>query len=80
MDVGTVRAFFMWCSILNGALLIFTALVCAFGKEWIYRVHGKWYPIPRDAFLVVIYSTIALYKILFITLNLVPYLALSILD
>ena len=80
MNIGTIRAFFMWRSILNGGLLVFTALVCAFGKQWIYRVHSKWYPIPRDAFLVVIYSSIALYRILFITLNLTPYLALSILD
>ena len=78
MDIATVRTFFMWCTILNGGLLILSSLICTFAGDWVYRKHSKWYPIPRDAFNVAIYSFIGLFKIFFLTFNLVPYIALVI--
>ena len=78
MDIQTLTRFFGWCSILNGGLLIFSALICAFCGDWVYKAHSKWFPMSRDAFNVVIYSFLGLMKILFIVLNLVPDLALSI--
>ncbi|MFH1269115.1 MAG: DUF6868 family protein [Planctomycetota bacterium] len=78
MDIATVRAFFMWCTILNGGLLILSFLICALAGDWIYRMHSQWYPIPREAFNVVIYSLLALFKIFVLTFNLVPYVALVI--
>ena len=78
MDIATVRAFFMWCTILNGGLLILSFLFCTFAGDWVYRMHSKWYPISRDAFNVVIYSFIGLFKIFVLMFNLVPYVALVI--
>jgi hypothetical protein len=79
MDMITVRAFFMWCTIINGALLVLSFLICAFGGDWVYRMHSKLFPISREAFNVAIYSFIGLYKIFFWVFNLVPYIALAIL-
>jgi len=45
-----------------------------------YRIHTKWLPMPRETFNVVIYSYFGVYKILIIVLNLVPFIALSIVD
>ena len=78
MDMATVQAFFMWCTILNGGLLILSFLVCAFAGDWVYRMHSKWYPIPRDAFNIVICSLLGLFKVFVLIFNLVPYLALVI--
>lgn len=78
MDITTVRAFFMWCTIMNGALLILSSLICAFAGDWVYRAHSTWFPLSREAFNTVIYSFIGLYKIFFMAFNLVPYLALAI--
>jgi hypothetical protein len=41
MDIATVRAFFMWCTIVNGGLLILSFLICAFAGDWVYRMHGR---------------------------------------
>jgi hypothetical protein len=76
MDIETFRSFFMWCSVLNGALLVISFLVCVTAGDWIYRMHSKWFPMPRESFNVVIYSFMGLYKILFFALSLVPYIAL----
>jgi Family of unknown function (DUF6868) len=53
-------------------------MICAFAGDWVYRVRSKWYPISRDAFKVVIYSFIGVFKIFFLIFNLVPYVALLI--
>ena len=78
MDIQTIQTFFMWCTILNAALLVLTGMIFTFAGDWVYRVQSKWYPISRDAFNVVIYSFIGLFKLFFITFNLVPYVALLI--
>ncbi|MDD5556882.1 MAG: hypothetical protein PHN82_06490 [bacterium] len=78
MSIETARAFFMWCTILNGALLILSSLICACAGEWIHRMHGRWFPIPREAFNVAIYSFLGLMKIIVLMFNLVPFIALSI--
>jgi hypothetical protein len=78
MDIETLRSFFMWCTILNGALLILAFLISAFAGDWVYRMQSRWYPIPRDAFTIVMYSFLGLFKILLLVFNLVPYVALVI--
>jgi hypothetical protein len=78
MDITTVRAFFMWCSIINAVLLIFSFLICAYAGDWIYKMHSRWFPISREAFNVAIYSFIGLYKIFFWFFNFVPYIACAI--
>lgn len=78
MDVAILKAFFLWCTIINGGLLILSFIICTFGGDWAYRMHSKWYPISRDAFNVVIYSFMGLFKIFFFFFNLVPYVALVI--
>ncbi|MDY0165367.1 MAG: hypothetical protein RBS80_02425 [Thermoguttaceae bacterium] len=78
MDLQTARAFFMWCTVINAALLAWSFLVCAYAGNWIYRMHSKWFPMPRETFNVVIYSFIGVYKVFVIVFNAVPYLALLI--
>jgi hypothetical protein len=68
----------MWCTILNVALLLLSSLMCICAGDWAYRIHSKMFSIPREAFNVVIYSFIALYKLLVIVFILIPYIALLI--
>ena len=75
-----MQDFFMWCSIINGSILILSFLMCAFAGDWIYRMQSKFFPISREAFNVVIYCFIGLYKIFFMVFNLVPFLAFAILE
>lgn len=79
MEIQLLRAFFGWCTVINGGLLIFSFLICVLGGDWIYRMHSRWFPISREAFHLAIYCFIGGMKILVLLLNLTPYLALSIL-
>jgi hypothetical protein len=78
MDIQTLTAFFMWCTVINGALLVLSAIVFVLAPGFMYRMQSKWYPISRETFNVVYYSFLGLFKILFIIFNVVPYVALLI--
>ncbi len=78
MDIQTVTTFFMWCTIINGALLLFWITMCILAPDLVYRTQIKWFPIPRETFNVVIYSFLGLFKIVFLVFNVVPYVALLI--
>ena len=78
MDIDSIRAFFMWCTILNVALLVLSSLMCVCAGDRAYRIHNKWFSISRETFNVAIYSFIGLYKILVFVFNLIPYVALLI--
>lgn len=78
MDIIAVRVFLMWCTIINGVLMILSFLICAFAGDWVYQMHSKWFTIPREAFNVAIYSFIGLYKMFFWFFNLIPFIALVI--
>lgn len=78
MDITTLKYFFLWCTIINGAMLIVSSLVCICLKDWIYSIHSKMFSISRDVFNVGVWSFIAVFKIFVICLNLVPFVALAI--
>jgi len=78
MDIITVRTFFLWCTIINGIILIGSSLVCIFARDWAYPIHNRFFNVSRETVNTVFYSFIALYKMLWIMFNLVPWLALLI--
>ena len=78
MGIETLTVFFMWCTILNFALLIISALMCICAKDWAYKMHNKFYGISRETFDIAIYSFLGAYKILIFVFCLIPYIALLI--
>ncbi|MDZ7616438.1 MAG: hypothetical protein U1E05_05495 [Patescibacteria group bacterium] len=78
MDIDSLRAFFGWCTVINGVFLLLTFgfVFSAQAGSWVYRMHGRWFPMTREAFTLAMYGFMGAMKILFIMLNLVPYLAL----
>ena len=78
MDIEILKQFLMWCTIINAAMFVISALSLAWLGDFAYRMHGKMFKLSRESFNVVIYSYIGLYKVLFTVFNLAPYLALVI--
>ena len=78
MDISTLTSLFMWCTIINGALLVLWTVMLLLAPGLVYRTQSRWFPIPRETFDVVIYCFIGAFKIVFLVFNLVPYLALLI--
>lgn len=78
MDIELLTRFFMWCTILNFGLLIVSFLFLAFANDFVCSLHGKWFAMSRETFNVVIYAFIGLYKIAWLVLCFVPWVALLI--
>jgi hypothetical protein len=45
---------------------------------WIYETHGKWFSVPEDTYLAVVYALIGGYKVLILVFNVVPWVVLEI--
>lgn len=78
MSIPTLTTFFMWCTILNAVILIAWTIVFGFAPDFTYRMQTKFFPMPRETFNVVVYSALAMFRIFFVIFNLVPYVALLI--
>jgi len=78
MNIDTLTTFFMWCTIINAAILIYSSLFICFAPGFIYRIQNRWFSIPRETFNIVAYSYLGVFKIFFIMFNIAPYLALLI--
>ncbi|MFP4029530.1 MAG: DUF6868 family protein [Candidatus Brocadiia bacterium] len=78
INIETVTRFFMWCTIINVALLVFSFMIFAFAGDFVYRIHSKWFPMPRETFNVVFYCFIGAYKLFVYVFNIVPWIALAI--
>jgi hypothetical protein len=80
MDIRTLRAFFKWCTIINVALFVVSAIMILAASDFIYSAHGQLFHMPREAFDVVLYAFLGLYKIAILVFNLAPYVALRIIE
>lgn len=78
MDMHTLTAFFLWCTILNGGLLILSFLMLISVGDVAYKVHGRWFPMPRETYNAALFSFVAIFKMLWLVFNLVPLVALLI--
>lgn len=78
MDLIALRTFFKWCTIINGGYLVLASLILVFAGDWVFRLHGRWFPLTREAFSAVIYGFLGFLKIIVIAFNLTPYLVLLI--
>jgi hypothetical protein len=78
MTTETLTTFFMWCTIINGGLMVLSFLLCMALKNVIATMHGKLFGIAPEAVKTAIYGYLGLFKILWLVLNVVPYVALLI--
>ena len=79
MTITVTRNFFLWCTVINYGVLLVWFLVFVFAHDWMFRIHGRWFRLPRDQFDALHYAGMSILKIGIILFNLVPLIVLSIL-
>ncbi len=80
MPLETLRTFFGWMTLINLLLYAWSALLCLLARRWIQRLHGRWFGLSPETVGGFLYGYLGAYKIAFIVLNLVPWLALVAMD
>mgnify|MGYP003685891897 CR=1 len=76
MTISDYTEFFKWWVIFGGALYIFTAIAVIFIPNFIYKIQSRMFDIKEETFRTVLYSYIAIFKLLYLLFVLTPYLAL----
>ena len=80
MSLEVLREVLLWCAVINYSLLLWWFLFFTLAHDRVYRFHGRWFRLPVEQFDAMHYAGITLYKIGIILFNLVPYVALHIVD
>jgi len=77
MNVETLRAALLWCTVINYAMLVLWAALVFLAPGFV-QWHGRWFKMPVEQFNAVHYGGMLLYKLGVLLFNLVPYIALRI--
>jgi len=80
MDLITLQTFFGWCTLIHMGLLIAVSIMLIVLSNWVYRIHSKWFPMPRETYNAIVYSFLGVYKLMIWVFALVPWLALLIIN
>ena len=78
MDIDLLKSFLLWCLVINYGVLLLWFLVFCGAREWMFRLHSRWFRLSREHFDAVHYLGMAIYKVGVLLLNLAPYLALAL--
>jgi len=80
MNPETTREFLLWCTVINYGILLWWFLAFKLAHNWIYRFHSRWFKLSVEQFDAIHYAAMAAYKVGIFLLNLVPYIALHMVD
>lgn len=80
MNRNSLQVFFGWCLLLNGALLVFSSLVIRFAHAQVFWMHSDWVALNNETFNLAVYLLLGIWKLLVIVFNLVPYVALVVMN
>lgn len=80
MNILVLKEFFMWMTIINLGLYMWSAIMCMLLKDLIVRFHGKLFGLSPEAIKASLYGFLGVYKIVFIVFVFVPWLALVIIS
>ncbi len=78
MNIVIMREFFGWMTLINLALFTWTTLMCMVMRGLIQQMHGKMFGLSHEAISAFLYGYLGIYKVFFITFNLIPWIALVI--
>jgi hypothetical protein len=80
LTLAMVRNAFLWCFIMNTALLLFWAIFLKIGHGVAYKKSRRVGKISEATFDTIHYGGMLLLKVWIPAFNLVPYVALGIVD
>lgn len=76
MSLETARSFFLWCSIINYAMLLIGFGLCMLWRDGIHRLWSRWFRLSPEQFDMLVFGSLSLYKTGIILFNVVPCIAL----
>ncbi|ASP49427.1 DUF6868 family protein [Cognaticolwellia beringensis] len=78
MDINEITTFFGWCTVINLAVYLFSALAIIVFKRFTTNLHSKVMGIDAKALPQLYFNYLGNYKLGILIFNLAPYLALKL--
>ena len=78
MDIQKLTRFFMWCSIINGALLVLSMMGIVLVPDFGLSLQSKLFHVPRETLNLALYLFLGVFKIVWLIFNVTPYVALRV--
>jgi len=76
MSIEIARSFFLWCSVINYAILLVWVALATLGRDWMYRLLSRLYRVSTEQFDMLNLGGITLYKTGILLFNIVPCISL----
>jgi hypothetical protein len=73
-----LKELLLWCVGINYGILLVWFGVFFLAHDWLFRMHTRWFKVSVETFDALNYAGMATYKIGVVLLNLVPWIALSV--
>ena len=80
MTLPLVRELLLWCTVLNYGVLLAWFIAFSLAHDWMRRLHGRWFRLSDERFDAIHYAGMTIYKIGILLFNLIPYVALRIVE
>lgn len=80
MDALTALEFFKLCTLFNFIILAISSLMLLVFKKNLLKIHSHFSGIDETKLKELYFTYMSIYKVLFIVFNLVPFLALSVMN
>ena len=83
MDIETIqvlREFFGWCTFINVVIMVITVIAFTALKGWPARIHAKMFGLDETVVRKGYFEYLSIFKIAVMIFNLVPYLALVLME
>ena len=79
-SLETITEFLAWCTVINFGFLLLATFFLTVMRSWVVQTHARIFGLNEDDLLRAYVQYLAHYKIAFLVLNLVPYIALVIIS
>ena len=80
MDLAKLTELFQWMTIFNVAILIISAVLMMILRDIVCRMHGRLFGIEESQVAAIAYNYLGIYRLLVLVFNLVPWLALNMIQ
>ncbi|MBI84271.1 MAG: hypothetical protein CMJ81_13805 [Planctomycetaceae bacterium] len=78
ITIDNLRTLLGWCTIINVAVMLAWFLVFIFARNFVLKMHTRWFKISDERFDEIHYTMMGHYKLAVFLFNLVPYLVLRL--
>ena len=79
-NIDTITSFLGWCSVINAITLLTATLMLSVMRNTISAIHSKMLGVSQEALPMAYMQYLGNYKIAILMLNIVPYVALKIMN